>query len=111
MEVTKCLKPSDSGSRIGDRASVQAATRVSAPGDRQGVCGEVHCDEGVAIHVAPDPCAVLREDDCEASVGERIGQPLSRESVSKLGCRRCSLDGRQNWRARYCERPPDPAWS
>jgi hypothetical protein len=26
MEVTKCLKPSDGGSRIGDRASVQAAT-------------------------------------------------------------------------------------
>jgi len=38
----------------------------------------VHCDEGIATHVAPDPCAVLREDDCEASVGERIGQPLSR---------------------------------
>jgi hypothetical protein len=38
----------------------------------------VHCDEGVATHVAPDPCAVLREDDCEPSVGERIGQPLSR---------------------------------
>jgi hypothetical protein len=30
MEETKCLKPSDSGSRIGDRASVQAATRVHA---------------------------------------------------------------------------------
>ena len=30
MEATKCLKPSDSGSRIGDRASVQAATRVHA---------------------------------------------------------------------------------
>src|SRR5260221_7277454 len=29
MEVTKWLKPSDSGSRIGDRASVQAATRVN----------------------------------------------------------------------------------
>jgi hypothetical protein len=40
MEETKCLKPSDSGSRIGDRARVQAATRVSAPGDWQGVCGE-----------------------------------------------------------------------
>jgi hypothetical protein len=26
MEVTKWLKPSDSGSRIGDRASVQAAS-------------------------------------------------------------------------------------
>src|SRR6201981_4209117 len=30
MEATKCLKPSDSGSRIGDRARVQAATRVNA---------------------------------------------------------------------------------
>ena len=30
MEVTKCLKPSDSGSRIGNRASVQAATQVNA---------------------------------------------------------------------------------
>jgi hypothetical protein len=30
MEETKCLKPSDSGSRIGDRASVQATTRVNA---------------------------------------------------------------------------------
>ena len=30
MEATKCLKPSDSGSRNGDRASVQAATRVNA---------------------------------------------------------------------------------
>jgi hypothetical protein len=30
MKETKCLKPSDSGSRIGDRASVQAATRVNA---------------------------------------------------------------------------------
>ena len=45
----------------------------------------VHCDEGVATHVAPDPCAVLREDDCEASLGERIGQPLSRESVINSG--------------------------
>jgi hypothetical protein len=30
MEVTKCLKPSDSGHELGDRASVQAATQVSA---------------------------------------------------------------------------------
>ena len=46
---------------------------------------QVHCDEGVATHVAPDPCAAAREDDCEASVGERIGQPLSRESVINSG--------------------------
>ena len=46
---------------------------------------KVHCDEGVATHVVPDPCAVAREDNCEASVGERIGQPLSRESVRNPG--------------------------
>jgi hypothetical protein len=40
---------------------------------------QVHCDEGVANHIGPEPCAVIREDDGEASVGEHIGQPLSRE--------------------------------
>src|ERR1700685_152584 len=35
----KMAEPSGSWSHIGDRASVRAATRVSAPGDRQGVCG------------------------------------------------------------------------
>jgi hypothetical protein len=30
MEETKCLKPSDNGHDLGDRASVQAATRVNA---------------------------------------------------------------------------------
>ena len=30
MEETKCLKPSDNGRDFGDRASVQAATRVNA---------------------------------------------------------------------------------
>src|SRR4029077_6707076 len=37
MEETKCLKPSGSGSRIGDRASVQAATRVNAEQASHGV--------------------------------------------------------------------------
>lgn len=37
-------------------------------------------DEGVAIHIGPEPCAVAREGDGEASAGERAGQPLSRES-------------------------------
>jgi hypothetical protein len=45
---------------------------------------KVHCDEGVAIHVAPDPCAGVREDIGEASVGERIGQPSSRETLMRL---------------------------
>ena len=40
---------------------------------------EVHYDEGVAIHIGPDPCVVAREGKDEASAGERIGQPSSRE--------------------------------
>ena len=40
---------------------------------------QVHCDEGVATHIGPEPCGVIREGGVEASVGERAGQPLSRE--------------------------------
>ena len=40
----------------------------------------VRHDEGVAIHVDPKPCIVFREGGGEASVGESVGQPLSRES-------------------------------
>jgi hypothetical protein len=42
---------------------------------------QVHCDEGVAIHIGPEPCVGIREGAGEASAGERIGQPLSRESL------------------------------
>jgi len=40
---------------------------------------QVHYDEGVAIHIAPEPCAGIREGVGEASAGERAGQPLSRD--------------------------------
>ena len=40
---------------------------------------QVHCDEGVAIRIGPEPCAGVREDVGEASAGECVGQPLSRE--------------------------------
>jgi len=39
---------------------------------------KVHCDEGVANHIGPEPCVA----NDEASVGESIGQPLSRERPS-----------------------------
>jgi len=39
----------------------------------------VHCDDGVATHIGPEPCGVTREGGVEASVGERAGQPSSRE--------------------------------
>src|SRR6476619_4873517 len=42
---------------------------------------QVHCDEGVANHIGPEPCAGIREDAGEASAGVRAGQPLSREIV------------------------------
>jgi hypothetical protein len=41
---------------------------------------QVPYDEGVAIHIDPESCAVAREGLGEALTGEGIGQPLSRES-------------------------------
>lgn len=46
---------------------------------------QVRSDEGLANHIGPEPCAVIREDVGEASVGEHIGQPLSRDSLLILG--------------------------
>jgi hypothetical protein len=40
---------------------------------------QVHCDEGIANHIGPEPCAGVREGVGEASAGERSGQPLSRD--------------------------------
>ena len=40
---------------------------------------KVRNDEGVAIHIGPEPCAGVREGVGEASVGGRAGQPLSRD--------------------------------
>src|SRR5438093_12189168 len=46
---------------------------------------QVHHDEGVANRIDPESCAVAREGISEALTGERIGQPLSRESTLFLG--------------------------
>ena len=46
---------------------------------------QVRYDEGIANHIGPEPCAGFREDVGEASVGDRIGQPLSRESEIEPG--------------------------
>jgi hypothetical protein len=40
---------------------------------------QVRYDEGVAIHVGPEPCIAGREASDEASAGERTGQPSSRD--------------------------------
>jgi hypothetical protein len=41
---------------------------------------QVRYDEGIANHIDPEPCVVIREGGGEASAGERIGQPLSPEN-------------------------------
>src|ERR1700674_298826 len=46
---------------------------------------QVHRDEGVANHIGPEPCAGIREGVGEASVGERVGQPLSHDRVAIPG--------------------------
>ena len=51
---------------------------------------EVHYDEGVAIHIGPEPCVGIREGVGEASARECIGQPLSYEILILPGCRRFS---------------------
>jgi hypothetical protein len=43
---------------------------------------KVRCNEGIANHIGPEPCAVVRKGESEASAGVRIGQPLSRERIS-----------------------------
>ena len=45
----------------------------------------VHREEGVATHLGPEPCVCTCEGAGEASAGERIGQPLSRETSSTSG--------------------------
>jgi hypothetical protein len=46
---------------------------------------KVRYDEGIANHIGPKPCGVIREGGGEASAGECIGQPLSRESNLNSG--------------------------
>jgi hypothetical protein len=89
---------------------------------------QVHYDEGIAIHIGPEPCAGVREDVGEASAGVRAGQPLSRdrklvpgadavcvaegntlESVSASA--RVARRGRRTWHARKLfAREPGDLW-
>jgi len=61
---------------------------------------QVHCDEGVAIRIGPEPCAGIREDVGEASAGECVGQPLSRDRKLEPGADAvCSAEGHAGGRA------------
>jgi len=55
---------------------------------------QVHCDEGVATHIGPEPCADVRKGGGEASAGDSIGQPLSPENYVHLGRRHVTHRGR-----------------
>ncbi len=55
----------------------------------------VRHDEGIANRIGPEPCAVIREGEGEASVGEITGQPLSRGRI-EFGRRRCCEGGRRH---------------
>jgi hypothetical protein len=65
---------------------------------------QVRYDEGVAIRIGPEPCVDAREGGGEASAGERIGQPLSRES--HLSRTPTSLTGRKATRRGASSRAP-----
>ena len=74
---------------------------------------EVHYDEGLANHIGPEPCASVREDIGEASAGECIGQPLSREIGLILGADAVllaegNMDGRAIASARLARRGRRP---
>ena len=62
---------------------------------------QVHCDEGVANRIGPEPCAGVREGTGEASAGECIGQPLSRERIINVGADRVEdLEGNTDGHAK-----------
>ena len=88
---------------------------------------EVHHDEGVANRIDPESCAVAREGNCEALTGERIGQPLSRESTlipgadvvpltegntdgRDIASAQTARRGRRHWHVRklFAREPGDP---
>ena len=60
------------------KLNVRVFTQVRRETGKEQVV-QVHYDEGIANHIGPEPCAGIREDVGEASVGERAGQPLSRD--------------------------------
>ena len=72
---------------------------------------KVHYDEGVATHIGPEPCIVVRENGGEASAGEGIGQVLSPENYVLPERRRVTHRGRQYGQAQRTRGLNGPAWS
>ena len=69
---------------------------------------EVRHDEGIAIHIGPEPCVVGREARDEASVGEGTGQPLSRDR-NILGAD--AVEIAEGNMVEHAECSGNPAWS
>ena len=66
---------------------------------------QVHDDEGIANHIGPEPCVVGREAGGEASVGVRIGQPLSRERINRDADAVVTAEGKTGMRVNASARP------
>ena len=64
--------------------------------------------EGVANHIVPESCEVIREGIGEALTGERIGQATEPRKRQHPGCRRSSECGRRNGGARQSRVPRRP---
>jgi hypothetical protein len=68
--------------------------------------------EGVAIHGGPEPCVVVREGGCEASVGVRAGWAIEpRNDKSDRGADALTTGGRQHRWRRFREPSADLAVS
>ena len=72
---------------------------------------QVSYDEGVAIHIGPESCAVAREGFGEALTGGRIGQPSSRERAVTSGVDAVLFAERETEGRVNRQRSDDPAWS
>jgi hypothetical protein len=67
--------------------------------------------KGIATHVGPESCTVVRKDGGEALTGVHVGGAIEPRKNFSSGCRRCQICGRQHRRQRYRELPPGPARS
>ena len=71
---------------------------------------QVHNEESLANHIGSEPCIDGGDTMGEASAGECIGQPLSREN-SNWDADAVDASGRQHGHARYRECMADPTRS
>ena len=69
---------------------------------------KVRYDEGLAIRIGPEPCVGTREGAGEASAGEHIGQPLSRESLNQSRVPTWSFSRKATWAGASSRAPGRP---